>query len=65
MPAGSSAADQKADRRDEIMKRRRELQGEQLTMAAATAWRRRRWRPTARGWGWRRPNSGSSRWNAP
>jgi len=37
MPAGSSAADQKADRRDEIMKRRRELQGEQLTMAAATA----------------------------
>jgi VWFA-related protein len=37
MPAGSSAADQKAERRDEIMERRRELQGEQLTMAAATA----------------------------
>ena len=37
MPAGNSAADQKAERRDEIMKRRRELQGEQLTMAAATA----------------------------
>jgi VWFA-related protein len=37
MPADSSAADQKAERRDEIMDRRRELQGEQLTMAAATA----------------------------
>jgi VWFA-related protein len=37
MPAGSSAADQKAARRDEIMERRRELQGEQLTLAAATA----------------------------
>jgi VWFA-related protein len=37
MPAGSSAADQKAERRDEIMERRRQLQGEQLTMAAATA----------------------------
>jgi VWFA-related protein len=37
MPAGSSAADQKAERRDEIMDRRRELQGEQLSTAAATA----------------------------
>ena len=37
MPAGNSAADQKTERRDEIMARRRELQGEQLTMAAATA----------------------------
>ena len=37
MPAGSSAAEQKTERRDEIMARRRELQGEQLTMAAATA----------------------------
>jgi VWFA-related protein len=36
MPAGSSAVDQKADRRDEIMQRRRELQGEQLAMGAAT-----------------------------
>jgi VWFA-related protein len=37
MPAGSSVADRKVERRDEIMERRRELQGEQLTMAAATA----------------------------
>jgi len=36
-PAGTSAADQKTERRDEVMARRRELQGEQLTMGAATA----------------------------
>ncbi len=28
-------------------------------------YRRAPWRPTARGWGWRRPNFDSSRWNAP
>ena len=37
--------------------------------ASSSPWLRRRppaaaWRPTARGWGWRRPNSGCSRWNA-
>ena len=37
MPAGSSAADQKAERRDEITDRRRELQGDLLALAAATA----------------------------
>jgi len=37
LPAGSAAADQKADRRDEIMDRRRQLQNDQLAMAAATA----------------------------
>ena len=37
MPAGSSAADQKAERRDEIMDRRRQLQGDELAIAAATA----------------------------
>ena len=34
MPAGTSAADQKAQRRDEIMDRRRELQNDELAMNA-------------------------------
>ena len=35
MPAGSSAAEQKAERRNEVMDRRRQLQGEQLARISA------------------------------
>ena len=37
MPSGSSAEELKAERRDELMDRRRELQGRRVTAAAATA----------------------------
>ena len=37
MPAGTSAAQQKAERRNEVMDRRRELQSEQLAQASAAA----------------------------
>jgi VWFA-related protein len=37
MPAGTSAAQQKAERRDQVMDRRRELQGEQLAQVSAVA----------------------------
>ena len=55
---------QKAERRDEIMDRRRELQSEQLTMAAATATGGRR-QLAANGaqMGRTRRKSDCSRWN--
>ena len=37
MPAGTSAAQQKGERRDEVMDRRRELQGERLARISAAA----------------------------
>jgi VWFA-related protein len=37
MPAGTSAAQLKAERRDEVMERRRELQNDQLTVTTSTA----------------------------
>jgi VWFA-related protein len=37
MPAGTSASQQKAERRDEIMDRRRELQNDQLTMSTTAS----------------------------
>ena len=63
MPAGSSAADQKAERRDEIMDAPPRASRRAAHHGCGNGHRRRPWRPTARGWGRRRQNSDCSRWN--